>query len=81
MAVPALGTPCDTPPPQVFDAPAAQLCLPCNPGITTAGAGAKLAAECSQVLPGYGISEVLNVTGPESIPALPQNSTTGLPAA
>jgi hypothetical protein len=70
-----------TPRPQTFDAPVAQLCLPCKPGITTAGAGAKLAAECNQVLPGYGISEVRNVTGPQSIPALPQNTTTGLPEA
>ena len=63
-----------------FDAAVGTICLPCNPGVTTNGAGAKLAAECNKVLPGYGIDEVFNVTGPQSIPVLPQNAS-GLPAA
>ena len=63
-----------------FDAAVAQKCVACNPGITTAGAGAKLAAECNVVLPGYGIDNILNVTSPSNIPALPQNSS-GLPTA
>jgi hypothetical protein len=65
-----------------FNDPAAQVCLACNPGITTAGAGAKSPAECNRVLPGHGISNVFNVSNnPQNIPALPQNETTGLPAA
>ena len=64
-----------------FDAAVGTLCLPCRPGITTAGAGKGLASDCSVVLPGYGIATVSNVTSAADIPALPQNSTDGLPAA
>jgi len=63
------------------DAPLAQICVACNPGITTNGAGAGLASLCDRVLPGYGVAPVYNVTGPQSIPALPQNATGGLPNA
>jgi len=64
-----------------FDAAIGTLCLPCKPGITTNGAGAGLASLCNVVLPGYGISEVTNVTGPSSIPALPSSEPNGLPNA
>lgn len=65
-----------------FDAPVGTLCLPCRPGITTAGPGAELASQCNQVVPGHGIAAVKNVTGPQSIPPLPTNvSNGGLPEA
>lgn len=64
-----------------FDHPNATICVACNPGITTAGAEAKLAAECNIVISGFGIMNLLNVTGPQSLPTLPQNGTNGLPTA
>lgn len=64
-----------------FNDPMAQVCVACNVGITTEGAGAKSSKECNRVLPGYGISNVFNVSNnPQNIPALPQNET-GLPNA
>jgi hypothetical protein len=63
-----------------FDAANGTLCQPCRPGITTDGAGAGLASLCNRVLPGYGIDTITNVTGPSSIPALPQRAD-GLPNA
>jgi hypothetical protein len=64
-----------------FDDPIATTCLPCNPGITTDGAGAGFQYLCNMVLPGYGVSAVFNVTGPESVPALPYSNSSGLPSA
>lgn len=68
---------------EAFDAAVAQKCLPCNPGITTDGPGAKSAAECRRVLPGYGIINIPALNSTADIPALPStdNSTTGLPNA
>lgn len=63
-----------------FDALVAQQCLACEPGITTAGAGARSAAECNRVLPGHGISTLTNISSALQIPALPA-SDSGLPAA
>ena len=65
-----------------FDAANGTLCLPCKPGVTTAGAGAGLASLCNVVLPGYGISPVVdNVTSAADIPALPSSEPNGLPEA
>jgi hypothetical protein len=64
-----------------YDSAAAQFCLPCNPGITTAGAGAGSASLCNRVLPGYGIAPVFNFTDAASLPALPQTGADGLPNA
>lgn len=63
-----------------YEAAVAQICLACQPGITTPGAGAKLAADCNRVLPGHGIQTLTNVTGPQDIPALPVSGG-GLPTA
>lgn len=63
-----------------FDSDVAQICLACKPGVTTPGAGAKLASDCSVVLPGYGIQSLTNVSTPADIPALPYSSS-GLPEA
>jgi hypothetical protein len=66
-----------------FDAAVGTVCKPCNPGVTTAGAGAGLRTDCKVVLPGYGILPVENVTSASDIPALPATNTTanGLPTA
>lgn len=66
-----------------FTDPLAQVCVACNPGITTNGAGATSPANCSRVLPGYGIGNVQNVTATDqsNIPGLTVNETTGLPTA
>lgn len=65
-----------------FDAPAGTICLPCNPGITTEGAGAGFEYLCNKVIPGHGIGSVYNVTGGSaSVPALPVSDTSGLPNA
>lgn len=65
-----------------MDAANSTSCRPCNPGITTAGAGSVNASACATVLPGYGLSNIANVNGVASIPALPQvNAATGLPLA
>jgi hypothetical protein len=69
---------------KVFDDPSAQVCVPCNPGITTANAGAGLPYLCNQVVRGYGISNVTYVDGVITNPALPalaETSTTGYAAA
>ena len=65
-----------------FDAAVGTLCLPCRPGITTAGAGAGFASLCNRVVPGHGIAAINNVTGPLSIPVMPTDlSNGGLPEA
>jgi hypothetical protein len=65
-----------------FDAAVSQTCLACQPGITTEGAGARLATDCSRVMPGYGVS-TLNATAssPGQLPTLPMDANTGLPQA
>jgi hypothetical protein len=61
-----------------FSAPASQICLPCNPGITTDGPGAGNASLCNRVIPGYGLSQVLlSVAGTVTIPALPTPTLAG----
>jgi hypothetical protein len=64
-----------------YDVAAAQVCVPCNPGITTAAAGAGSVCLCNSVLPGYGIAPMFNVTDAASLPALSQSSAGGLPNA
>lgn len=66
---------------EFYDAAVAQICVACNPGITTNGAGAKSAGECNKVLPGYGIDSISGTSGANALPTLPVNDTTGLPAA
>jgi hypothetical protein len=65
-----------------FTAAVAQVCLPCNPGITTPSAGSQSASgNCTRVIPGHGIAPVPYV-GPQTVaPLLPQNLPGGLPAA
>jgi len=63
-----------------FDAAVSQICLPCQPGITTEGSGAQLASDCNRVLPGYGIQTLTNISSPSQVPTLPSSSN-GLPAA
>lgn len=65
-----------------FDAANGTVCLPCRPGITTAGPGAGAASLCNVVVDGHGIAAINNVTGPQNIPALPTDlSNGGLPEA
>ena len=65
-----------------YDAAVAQKCVACNRGITTAGAGAKLASECNKVVAGYGIQNLPAINGSvQGIPVLQQNATNGLPNA
>jgi len=64
-----------------FDAAVSQICLPCQPGITTQGAGATLASDCNRVLPGHGIQTLTNISSPDQVPALPTGGSGGLPAA
>lgn len=64
-----------------YDLAAAQTCIPCNQGITTAAAGAGSVSLCNRVLPGYGIAPVFNVADAAALPALPQTSEGGLPNA
>jgi hypothetical protein len=64
-----------------FDAAIAQICVSCSSGITTTGAGAKSAAECSRVVPGHGVNSISEVSGSQLLPVLPMNETSGLPAA
>ena len=59
-----------------FDAAIGTVCKACNPGVTTAGAGAKLRSECNVVLPGYGIAPVDNATTAAQVPALPSSNST-----
>lgn len=63
------------------DDPVGTRCLPCNPGITTQGAGAGFEYLCNVVIPGYGISSIHNMSGPQDVPALPLSETSGLPNA
>lgn len=65
-----------------FDDPTAQVCVACNPGITTANAGAGFPYLCNVVAPGYGIANVTYVDGTLVVPALPaEASTAGYPTA
>jgi hypothetical protein len=65
-----------------FDSANGTKCSPCRPGITTDGPGAELSSLCNKVVLGWGIAAVNNVTGPQDIPALPTNiSSGGLPQA
>jgi hypothetical protein len=67
-----------------FDDAVGTLCLPCRPGITTAGAGKGLPSDCNVVLPGYGVGDpVSDYEGPApaDIPDLPAaDNQQGLPA-
>ena len=65
-----------------FDAAVGTLCLACNPGITTQGAGKGLRSDCNVVLPGYGVQTFDNVTDPSAIePPTPTQEGGGLPNA
>jgi hypothetical protein len=64
-----------------FDHPNATICQPCNPGVTTDGAGAGSRSLCNRVLPGHGISTVFNVSGTQSAPLYPSAGADGLPTA
>jgi hypothetical protein len=65
-----------------FDAAVGTLCLPCNPGITTDGAGKGLRSDCNVVLAGYGVSTYDNVSDPSTVtPPTPTENGGGLPNA
>jgi hypothetical protein len=65
-----------------YDAAESQVCLPCQAGITTEGAGARLASHCNRVLPGYGIQTLTSpISSAAQLPALPVDASSGLPPA
>ena len=65
-----------------FDDAIGTLCLACNPGITTDGAGKGLRSDCNVVLAGYGVSTYDNVTDPSTVtPPTPTENGGGLPNA
>lgn len=66
-----------------FDAANGTLCLPCRPGITTAGAGKGLPSDCNIVVDGYGVQTVSNFNGtaPAQLPAIQAESDGGYPSA
>jgi hypothetical protein len=68
---------------RTFDDALAQVCVACNPGITTAGAGSVSPLNCSVVLLGYGINNTGPATGPGGVTPTPLGPTPpgGLPAA
>jgi hypothetical protein len=64
-----------------FDAAIGTLCLPCNPGITTDGAGKGLRSDCNVVLPGYGVDTFEDVTDPSTVTPPTTEPGQGMPNA